>query len=801
MKLQLTRIRLFVGDGESNEQGAAEGLPWDRVRTRANLASLINMPSNIKKELEEEGGCTYMETGEDDDIVYLRSFRDAQDEDETGDVDDERANALLDEDEDEEEVVSVVGEEEEEEEDDGEEGGASEAVKTSKKAAQENSGPVEPEAARSGIEQSDKGSGMKKSEKEDDVSGRDKSKKEDEITKTGGKSEEEEDVDAPVEVDTAEADVVKHPDAMYKPVQSIRAGCQNPMKLNPRMKYNRGESTGFLIAGDERVLRNSNMCSMELKRNTSASFNPVTGKCNTCLNGTHEAWSSRSGGPIALSLSDQHFPPNIPADDAGECIRVLRVEDGSVTELADELLRIVPPGGLPGGSIILFGSLSQLAVDSVEKYAADWARNRNWIKDRMGEVIIVPFLPLSAMGVEDRVVVRSLIDLAAWYDTLQEAELRLLRNTRKGWEDAYLGKKSRGAGWADYRLNMSLPASLYQGAGTMPFTTGSWGDRPTGIVALSEAGERYWIGKMVCELNREVGLGLATAWSVGRTMSAVRRQVESVEIGRIVTIGASNAASTAAALGKRGIRHLSLVWPGRTITKDTVEMVMQEARTAREPGDIMLVQWLENSIFFILNEETGCMDLPTRDEDEGIFHIKGKVTVSKDVQLQMLLSKLEPLLGEDPEQLKVFVCPLVRFLEDCCEEHSRSEDTKREDAARQLKELYHLRRAVKAWLITRKLKNVLLVDPLSCLGASKDIEKARAILKDGFHLKACHMATVADKIKEVVASWVRGRKRAGGALAGAEAKKARIEVPAAGRLGEKSRPGKAGKAVGPKFGQ
>jgi hypothetical protein len=260
-------------------------------------------------------------------------------------------------------------------------------------------------------------------------------------------------------------------------------------------------------------------------------------------------------------------------------------------------------------------------------------------------------------------------------------------------------------------------------------------------------------------------------------MSAVRRQAESVEIGRMVTIGASKAASTAAALGKRGVRHLALVWPGRTITKDTVESVMQEALAAREPGDILLVQWLENSIFFIMNEETGTMELPTRNEDDGIFHIKGKVTVSKDVQLQMLLSKLEPLLGGDPEQLKVLIMPLVRFLEDCCVLHSRSEEVRKEDAARQLKELYHLRRAVKAWLIGRKMKNVLLVDPLSCLGASNDVEKARSILKDGMHLKGCHMSVVADKIKEVVADWVRGRKRAGEALAGGQAKKTRMEVP------------------------
>jgi hypothetical protein len=151
--------------------------------------------------------------------------------------------------------------------------------------------------------------------------------------------------------------------------------------------------------------------------------------------------------------------------------------------------------------------------------------------------MVVPAIFLSGSGLEDKVVIRGLLDLAAWQDSLQDQELRLLRNTRKGWQDAFLGKKSRGAGWADYRLNLAMPVSLDQGTGRTPCTTGSGGDRPTGLTALTEAGDRYWISKIVCEFNREVGLGLATTWSVGRTLSAVRCQAESVEFGSIVTEG------------------------------------------------------------------------------------------------------------------------------------------------------------------------------------------------------------------------------------------------------------------------
>jgi hypothetical protein len=244
--------------------------------------------------------------------VCLRSFQD-QEREETGDEDDERANALMDE----EEEISVVDTEGEGEEDgereEEEQGEATEEM-------EEQSGDVrvaqDTAAAGTGTEH---GMGENERDNENENVGAD--------GRRGGETEKEDDSDAPVELDMAGVAVVKHPDAMYKPVQSIRSGSQNPMKLNKRMKYESGEASGFVTDGDERILRNSNICSMELRRNTSASFNPDMGKC-----GTHEAWKSRSGGPIAISLSDQHFPPNIPADEAGECIRVLRVENGSVTK-------------------------------------------------------------------------------------------------------------------------------------------------------------------------------------------------------------------------------------------------------------------------------------------------------------------------------------------------------------------------------------------------------------------------------------------------------------------------------------
>jgi hypothetical protein len=97
----------------------------------------------------------------------------------------------------------------------------------------------------------------------------------------GEKKDEDEvdEEDISVETESEPAVTVKHPDNMYKAVRSVLPGGQDSMKLNPRMKFNRGEDPGFMVPGDERILRNANMCSMEEKRICSTSFDPVSGRC------------------------------------------------------------------------------------------------------------------------------------------------------------------------------------------------------------------------------------------------------------------------------------------------------------------------------------------------------------------------------------------------------------------------------------------------------------------------------------------------------------------------------------------
>jgi hypothetical protein len=178
----------------------------------------------------------------------------------------------------------------------------------------------------------------------------------------------------------------------------------------------------------------------------SSSFNPVTGVCGTCLTGVHPVWVGGGEGAIVLVLSDHHFPANMPADGPGDCLRIFRVENGSVNEICDEFLQVAPKGGLVAGSVILLASASQLVYDSVEHYSNQWKRCRNLLKKRFGDIIVLSGLPLSGAGIDNRDVVRGLIDVGVWFSSMEEHELKFMRNTRKGWEDVYLGRGRGGPG-------------------------------------------------------------------------------------------------------------------------------------------------------------------------------------------------------------------------------------------------------------------------------------------------------------------------------------------------------------------
>ena len=125
------------------------------------------------------------------------------------------------------------------------------------------------------------------------------------------------------------------------------------------------------------------------------------GRCVTCQRGMHDVFTAVGGKPVVFCLADQHFSPSVPSKDEKECMRVLRMEDASLKEITREFLNCLDGRKLAAGSVILLGSLYQLSLDGTAQYAEDWHWCRRNILEEVGEVLVLPLLPMPLEGMED----------------------------------------------------------------------------------------------------------------------------------------------------------------------------------------------------------------------------------------------------------------------------------------------------------------------------------------------------------------------------------------------------------------
>jgi hypothetical protein len=118
-------------------------------------------------------------------------------------------------------------------------------------------------------------------------------------------------------------------------------------------------------------------------------------------------------------LSDQAFPPILPTVD-GNCIVIIRVEDGTLTELATVFCDffakfLVPSVGLPPGSVIMIGSLSHLGRRGLGNYTEELVKTVGSLSPRVGaavEIVPLVFVPLGGIGGPG--TIRDAFDLDAW---------------------------------------------------------------------------------------------------------------------------------------------------------------------------------------------------------------------------------------------------------------------------------------------------------------------------------------------------------------------------------------------------
>jgi hypothetical protein len=295
----------FAGDGQRDDTGAAEVAAAAEtaaegtgaavfpaqlqanllnIRTRQNLADLINSAADQLQIKQEAGDAEIMDTEEGSEVEFMCEVDGDQHSvyfEGEGDEDDEN---LLDEQEQEDEDGNGTGDE---------------AESGAEREGEERDVPVLP--AQVSLDKAADPADQEGGEQEE----QDEGDKGEEQSNSG---DSEEDSDRAEIIDPINPNF--RPDPRFFAVRLMLTGSMEPQLLNKRMKRPEPD-TGFLVEGDERWYRNANSSCTSKMMNSSASFLP-NGRCHTCLSGEHDAWIGSSGQPVVFIASDQHFPGQPP---------------------------------------------------------------------------------------------------------------------------------------------------------------------------------------------------------------------------------------------------------------------------------------------------------------------------------------------------------------------------------------------------------------------------------------------------------------------------------------------------------
>jgi hypothetical protein len=173
----------------------------------------------------------------------------------------------------------------------------------------------------------------------------------------------------------------------------------------------------------------------DVNRNISASVS-VELACLACDEPHSFRESILAGIPIVIVLSDQAFPPILPAKNK-RCVVVVRVEDGLLSEIENSFVDLFadfcsPTGRLPVGSVVLLGSMSHLGARGLDSYAGDIVGCMSSVGAKVGHgVEVVPLCPVPIGGLGRGGLIRDIFDHDSWLHCSTTGAIDLLAGARK----------------------------------------------------------------------------------------------------------------------------------------------------------------------------------------------------------------------------------------------------------------------------------------------------------------------------------------------------------------------------------
>jgi hypothetical protein len=129
----------------------------------------------------------------------------------------------------------------------------------------------------------------------------------------------------------------------------------------------------------------------------SCSFDPATLVCITCEN-EHKLLEGGEGTEC-YCLTNQNFIATLPGSESKDCLKIIRIENASLVELANLFLEILERKNVKPCMCVLVSSLSYLAKVDAAAYVAKWRVCVNMLTCKWAGILVCPVFPIHTSAI------------------------------------------------------------------------------------------------------------------------------------------------------------------------------------------------------------------------------------------------------------------------------------------------------------------------------------------------------------------------------------------------------------------
>ena len=501
--------------------------------------------------------------------------------------------------------------------------------------------------------------------------------------------------------------------ATYDTIRSFNKRKEEALDLYGGADRMSGRYGDFLSDGDGRMGMVNLIVNFGKKTSKTYSFDPESMLCALCKDRDHKVMSSGYGGGsrseerIVVFAGDQALPPGWRSSDR-TCPATIRIEYGSLRDIAEEVAAVSRGWRIPPGSIIFLSSATQLLGAGLGHYMAEFCSLASWLDGHFcGDVIVLPGVPFLVDGTDAPMLIRALSDMATWVSE-QAGYIETVGPAFSKMKEL-LFNNGGGTQQPQYpaRYWLTDNAVPSDSAKQSPWSSSGEVGLPSKVAAMSEKEEQELLSCILSGLKENQNLDICLPGASCRTGAKVTSPVH------ILVVGASNSARLATALEGLGITIGRVTTTNWKPSKESVEILAAHVKSSVEGEKPAAVVFnMHDNLLYMGRSIDGTTKQAFKDK-KGHFHVEGELVLApKDVQLN-LYRLMKPILEAAGQKPFIIITPMRRYaINPCCANQDHVTNISSESyEEKMVNDLEEVRTNMRSWLFSDNIRRAVVLDP------------------------------------------------------------------------------------------